>query len=177
MPWSKNGPAAPARTGLPTIRPRLPTHGGHRPDKTAPTQTKETGQTCPVSKFVRRACAVERQQVFNIRAFLNTLPLAPSSALSKCSTTLFNNSNRSTIVSRVCWTPSALAGSVCIRGSRGQSESEQTPLLNGTRESSPLTAGPTPRPPGDANCCLFLRGGASPVNPGTDWCGAPRPRP
>ena len=79
MTWSNYGPAAPAVAGPPTIRPRLPTHGGHRPDKTAPTQMKETGQICPVSKFVRRGCAVERQQVFN-------------------------NRNRSTMPSRVCWT-------------------------------------------------------------------------
>ena len=43
-------------------------------------------------------------EVFRKRAFLNTLPLARSPALAKCPTTLFNNSNRSTTTSRVCWT-------------------------------------------------------------------------
>ena len=79
------------------------------------------------------------REVFRKRAFLNTPHLRPAPALTKCSTTLFNNSNRSTAASRVCWTPSALAGSVCFRGSRGQSESEQTPLPYGTDRHGMLT--------------------------------------
>ena len=59
--------------------------------KTAPTQIKETGKVYPVSSCVRRACAVERQQVFNKRAFLNILTMPPTPVLAKCSTTLFNN--------------------------------------------------------------------------------------
>ena len=43
-------------------------------------------------------------EVFRKRALLNTWPLAPSPALAKCSTTLCNNSNRSTMASRVCCT-------------------------------------------------------------------------
>ena len=38
-----------ARTGHSTTTPRLPAHAGHRPEKTAPTQMKETGQFYPVS--------------------------------------------------------------------------------------------------------------------------------
>ena len=49
----------PPPTGLSTISPQPTDHGGHRPDKTAATQMKETGQTCPVSQYVKRACAVE----------------------------------------------------------------------------------------------------------------------
>ena len=41
-------------------------------------------------------------EVFRKRAFLNTPHPRPSPALAKCSTTMFNNSKRSTTASRVC---------------------------------------------------------------------------
>ena len=41
-------------------------------------------------------------EVFRKRALLNTWPWPLSPALPKCSTTLFNNGNRSTTASRVC---------------------------------------------------------------------------
>jgi len=46
-------------------------------------------------------------QVFRKRAFLNTPIQALTSALRRCSITLFNNNNRSITGSRGCWTVGA----------------------------------------------------------------------
>ena len=43
-------------------------------------------------------------KLFQKQAFLNTPHLRPSPAMAKCSTTLFNNSKRSTTALRVCLT-------------------------------------------------------------------------
>ena len=107
-------------------------------------------------------------EVFRKRAFLNTWPWPLSPALPKCSTTLFNNSNRSTTASRVCWTDGAVsrslwevqARSLMALAPRTWSRMELPPLATAGRWKSSKDAGTLHRAPnsGSGSCGKVLPG-------------------